>query len=78
MICGTVRKLSREVHREVISNKVKELTNIEPVIKDFVLDYPNTHFEVLKMNQHVDMDDPNFNMDFLFVHRGAIEVVLEL
>ncbi len=38
----------------------------------------NSHIERLGMNEKIDITDPNFKLDYIYVVHGAIEVTLSL
>jgi hypothetical protein len=74
---GAGKKIQREIHRDFL-NDFPEFKNMSDPVKDYVLSFPNTQVEQLTADTILDIDDVNYNMDFIVVYKGTLEVVLEL
>jgi len=72
------RVIPRDSARETLSQSIKEITNLAPIIKEYIFDHPGTVSEFYQAEQTVHMEDANFDMDFLYVTKEIIEVFLEL
>ena len=62
----------------MLCQRIKEISNLAPYVKDYIFEYPNTVSDFYQNGQTIVMEDANFDMDFVFVNRGSVEVILEL
>ena len=72
------RMVPKDNNREMLCQRIKEISNLAPYIKDYIFEYPNTVSDFYQDGQTIVMEDANFDMDFVFVNRGSVEVILEL
>lgn len=51
---------------------------IHPVAQRYLMQMPHARLERFSKDQPVDIEDPNFNLDFIYVLKGGLEIDLEL
>ena len=57
---------------------MKPFAKVSPIVQDFLMERENSHIERLGMHEQVELEDPDFALDFIYVLHGALEVTLEL
>ena len=72
------RMVPKDYNRDMLCQRIKEISNLAPYVKDYIFEYPNTVSDFYQDGQTIVMEDANFDMDFVFVNRGSVEVILEL
>lgn len=73
---GVIPITQDSIKKKILSMPV--LKKIHPVVQRYLLQMPHARLERFEKGQVIEMEDPNFKLDFIYVLKGGLEIEMEL
>ena len=54
------------------------MKKVSPIVRRFLMEMPHACLERFNEGDEIQLDDPRFNLDFIYVVKGSLNITMEL